>query len=73
MPIDYSFEFTPSFRDLTPVGLGWLRQLPSRPSPPLRCLHRPPVVQPVPPVVRATTVFRRSPPAGSLSSSFTGT
>jgi hypothetical protein len=73
MPLDYSFELTPSFRDLAPLGLGWLRPPFARPARRLGGLHRLPVVQPVPAVVRATTIFRRSPPAGSLSSSFTGT
>jgi hypothetical protein len=73
MPLDYSFEITPSFRGLTPPGLGWLRQPLARSVHQFRCFHRPPVVQPVPAVVKATTVFRRSPPAGSLSTSFTGT
>lgn len=67
MPIDYSFEITPSFRDLTPTGLLLLKQPLARPVDDIRRLRRAPAIVPAPAVVKATPVFRRSPSAGSLS------
>lgn len=67
MPLDYSFEATPSFRDLTQTGLLLLLQKPLvRSVNRIRRLRTPVVVQ-APAVVRATPIFRRSPSAGSLS------
>jgi hypothetical protein len=67
MPIDYNFEITPSFRDLTPTGLWLLKQPLARSPNGIRRLRRAPVIGPAPAVVKATPVFRRSPSAGSLS------
>ena len=66
MPIDYSFEVTPSFRDLTQTGLLLLRQPLVRSLKKLREL-RCEVPQPVPVVVKSSKRLRRSPLPGSLS------
>lgn len=67
MPLDYSFEITPSFRDLTHTGLLLLRKPLVRSVNRIRRLERTPLVVQAPAVVRATSVFRRSSSAGSLS------
>lgn len=65
MPVDYSFEITPNFRQLSQAGLNALRQplasLAPRPG------FRRTLVSSVRPLVKATPVFRRSPSPGSLS------
>ncbi|MBI2518530.1 MAG: hypothetical protein HYV95_16770 [Opitutae bacterium] len=66
MPLDYSFESTPSFRDLTHTGLLLLQKPLVRSVSTVRRL-RTPVIVPAPAVVKATPIFRRSPSAGSLS------
>lgn len=66
MPIDYSFETTPSFRDLTQTGLFLLRQPLVRSLRTLREL-RPAAPQTVPAVAKSSKRLRRSPRPGSLS------
>ncbi len=68
MPIDYSFENTPSFRDLTQTGLLLLRQPLVRSLKKLRQLRAgTPTAHPVPVLAKSSKPSRRSPQAGSLS------
>jgi len=68
MPLDYSFEATPSFRDLTQTGIVLLRQPLVRSLEKLRRLRAGlPAPVPVPVPVRSSRRFRRSPLTGSLS------
>jgi len=66
MPIDYSFESTPSFRDLTQTGLLLLRQPLVRSLKNLRELRCDAPV-PVPVAIKSSKRLRRSPLPGSLS------
>jgi hypothetical protein len=64
MPIDYSFEHVPNFRDLSHAGLHLLQRLQT-----VRASHpgqRPLVPAKVRAVVKATPVSRRNPMPGSL-------
>jgi hypothetical protein len=68
MPVDYSFEATPSFRDLTQTGLVLLRQPLVRSLKKLGELRRGlPTPVPVPVHAKSSKRFRRSPLPGSLS------
>lgn len=61
MPIDYSFENTPSFRDLTATGMFLIRQPFVRSLDKLRKLRASVVdVKLVPVVVKTTKRLRRS-------------
>jgi hypothetical protein len=66
MPIDYNFEITPSFRDLTQTGLLLLRQPLVRSLKKLGELRRG-LPTPVPVAVKSSKRLRRSPLPGSLS------
>jgi hypothetical protein len=66
MPIDYNFEVTPSFRDLTQTGLVLLRQPLVRSLEKLREL-RCGLPTPVPVPIKSSKRLRRSPLPGSLS------
>jgi hypothetical protein len=70
MPIDYSFEHTPSFRDLTQTGLLLLKRPLVRSLKRLRQLRAgtPTIPQvPVPVRAKSSKPSRRSPLSGSLS------
>ncbi|MFI5335970.1 MAG: hypothetical protein ACHQ5A_04255 [Opitutales bacterium] len=68
MPLDYSFDSTPGFRDLTHTALVLLQQPLVRSVSRIRRLRRGVHVLPETAVpVKTIRLFRRSPPAGSLS------
>lgn len=68
MPIDHSFERTPSFRDLTQTGLLLLSQPIVRSVQKLRELRTgEPAPVPVLVPVKSSKRFRRGPLPGSLS------
>jgi hypothetical protein len=68
MPIDYNFEVTPSFRDLTQTGLVLLRQPLVRSLQRLRELRQGlPSPVPAPVAAKSSKRFRRSSLPGSLS------
>lgn len=66
MPIDYSFETTPSFRDLTQTGIVLMSRPLVRTLRELKRLRRGQLALPVPVVVKTSKHFRRSPLSGSL-------
>ncbi|HEY4300457.1 MAG TPA: hypothetical protein VGM73_06265 [Candidatus Didemnitutus sp.] len=66
MPIDHSFECTPSFRDLTQTGLLLLGRPVVRSLRKLRELRNG-APAPIPVATRTSKRFRRSPLPGSLS------
>lgn len=66
MPIDYSFQATPHFRDLTQTGLVLLQRPVVRSLRRLRRLRAGAAVVEVPVPVKAARQFRRNPLPGSL-------
>lgn len=66
MPIDYSFEATPSFRDLTQTGLVLMSRPLVRSLRKLRRLQRGQAVVETPVLMKTAKYFRNSPQAGSL-------
>ncbi len=66
MPIDYSFESTPNFRDLTQSGLVLLSRPLVRSLRKLRRLRRGDAVLETPTPIKSAKLFRRSPLSGSL-------
>lgn len=66
MPIDFSFESTPGFRDLTHSGLLLLRRPVVRSLRKLRRLREGAAVFDLPAPVKTARLFRRSPQPGSL-------
>ena len=66
MPIDYSFDATPGFRDLTQSGLVLLSRPLVRPLRRLERLRRGDPVLETPATLKTTRLFRRGPLSGSL-------
>lgn len=66
MPLDYSFEHTPSFRDLSPTGLVMLSRPLVRSLRRLRSLRRGLGGGEVPITGRGAKISRRSPLTGSF-------
>jgi len=66
MPIDHSFEHTPSFRDLTQDGLVLLSRPLVRSLRKLDRLRRGDAVLETPAPIKSAKLFRRSPLSGSL-------
>jgi hypothetical protein len=66
MPIDYNYQFTPNFRDLTPTGLVLLQKPLVRSLAKLERLRRGVVGAEAPLVLKTARHFRRSPLPGSL-------
>lgn len=66
MPIDYSFETTPSFRDLTQTGLLLMSRPLVRTLREMKRLRRGQLAVEAPIAVKTSKHFRRSPLSGSL-------